>query len=87
MLASKQLQYSYNSFSACLIAIAIIVLATFYIDVRTMEVLLEYKGSRRLIQVLDISKIHDLLQSELNKVGWRGVILRKWESSDANSQL
>ena len=75
MLASKQLQYSYNSFSACLIAIAIIVLTTFYIDL--MEVLLEYKGSRRLIQVLDISKIRDLLQHELNKVGWRGVILRK----------
>ena len=59
----------------CSIAIAII-LATFYPD--TMEVLLEYKGSR-LIQVQDISKIHDLLQNELSKVGWRGVILREGE--------
>ena len=90
MLASKQLQYNYNSFSACLlsmIAIAIIVLTTFYIDL--MEVLLEYKGSRRLIQVLDrdISQIYGLLQRELNKVGWRGVILQEGpegESSEAN---
>ena len=54
-----------------------------------MEVLLEYKGSCRLLQVPDISRIYDLVQNELGKVGWRGVIVHEGEKmgSEANSEL
>jgi len=52
-----------------------------------MEILLEYKESRRQLEVPDPDNIYDTIENSLKKTGWSGVLTLHTDSESDLAEL